>query len=286
MNWTEFYITLPSNVKSFADNTMASYGTILPRALKLEGEWYVALTEISFTKSWYTLYEPVDLNYECFYGEIPSRIRFEPGHFASASDLIEKLLTTYADFLGKAHENLMPKIEIGPGGIVSLGSASLDSMVSFLPEEKIGESVANSALEFDNCFASLGEELSNILGLPWPLPFSREIFESGDYKIRGLRPADIKAGRHSLYVYSDIVEPSTVGDFEVQFLRNITVPDSVRYGEQCDVVLSNPYYFKVHQNELNRIFINIKDGSGRAIGFNFGRVIVTLHFKKKWTNII
>ena len=49
-----FYITLPSNASMdlFPKNTLTSYTTKLSSAIKLEGEYEVALTEIMFPFNW------------------------------------------------------------------------------------------------------------------------------------------------------------------------------------------------------------------------------------------
>ena len=48
-----FYITLPSNVRSFSDNTISNYETLLPHTIYLQDDWEVGLVELQYTKSWY-----------------------------------------------------------------------------------------------------------------------------------------------------------------------------------------------------------------------------------------
>ena len=51
-----FYITLPSNVKSFfLENKISNYKTKLSSRIILPDEWEVGLVEISYTFSWYNL---------------------------------------------------------------------------------------------------------------------------------------------------------------------------------------------------------------------------------------
>ena len=52
------YVTLASNVKtvpSFGKNTIAEFRTKLGRIVSLEGDWVVGLSEITYSKSWYTV---------------------------------------------------------------------------------------------------------------------------------------------------------------------------------------------------------------------------------------
>ena len=53
---SNFYVHLPSNNLSNSEtNTLWNYVTHLTQPLLLDGAWEVALTEISYTKSWYNL---------------------------------------------------------------------------------------------------------------------------------------------------------------------------------------------------------------------------------------
>ena len=64
----EFYITLPSNVKSGGDfeyNRISSYKTILQKRIEFprNEKWHVALAEISYTKSWYNIQSEFKIKY-------------------------------------------------------------------------------------------------------------------------------------------------------------------------------------------------------------------------------
>jgi len=50
MNTQRFHLTLPSNssMNYYLNNTVAQFVTKLPQAIELNGDWKVALTEISF----------------------------------------------------------------------------------------------------------------------------------------------------------------------------------------------------------------------------------------------
>ena len=61
----EFFITLPSNVKSITSepNTIANYITKLPQRIILNGKWQVALVEISYPLTWYNINRPCTINF-------------------------------------------------------------------------------------------------------------------------------------------------------------------------------------------------------------------------------
>lgn len=90
---------------------------------------------------------------------------------------------------------------------------------------------------------------------------------------------DINAGIHTLYVYSDIVKPSFVGDTFSKILRIVQVPN-VKFGDSVKQIFDNPHYLPLNSNEINSIEIDIKDDTGQPIKFRFGRTICVLHFRK------
>lgn len=125
----------------------------------------------------------------------------------------------------------------------------------------------------------MGEEVQQILGLPTPLHTHPDRIESSTI-VTGYKKPDLATGVDALYVYSDVVTPTIVGDSFSPILRVIPVTHAIEFGENVDVIFPHPYYYKVSKRELSTITINIKDGTGSLIPFEFGRVIVTLHFKK------
>lgn len=56
------YVTLPSNVSQdvFKNNTSSSYRVNLAQNIDLDGAWQVALTEISYSHTWYNVPQETD----------------------------------------------------------------------------------------------------------------------------------------------------------------------------------------------------------------------------------
>jgi hypothetical protein len=93
-------------------------------------------------------------------------------------------------------------------------------------------------------------------------------------------PFDLSGGVHALYVYSNLVKPSFVGDSLTQLIRLVEVPNDIKYGQQIVINYPNPFYVPVLIKEFETIEIDIKDGIGENIPFKFGRAIIVLHFRK------
>lgn len=87
----------------------------------------------------------------------------------------------------------------------------------------------------------------------------------------------IRGGRYSLFVYTDIIRSVHVGDTKANLLRMVDIPESVQFGDQVVIRYQSPEYKRLATTSIE---IYIKDDSGEDIPFEFGRTICTLHFKR------
>ena len=90
---------------------------------------------------------------------------------------------------------------------------------------------------------------------------------------------DIRGGRHTLFVYSDIVEHSIVGDSVQPILGTAALR-----AEPGEIVVYEPQildWTPLRSNQFQTIRIYIRDEVGEKIPFRGGRVIVTLHLRKR-----
>jgi hypothetical protein len=105
-------------------------------------------------------------------------------------------------------------------------------------------------------------------------PLFDDLYYYADY------PIDLSGGYHSLYVYSDIVKPSLVGNSFTHLLKLVAIPNNIKYGQQVLINYPNPFYVPVLIKEFDTIQIMIRDGMGNTMPFKFGRSILVLHFRK------
>lgn len=275
-----FYITLPSNVHF--ENKLSDYTTYLPSPINLTDNYEVALTEICYTKSWFNLQGIPYLSLISDGGIFLRQYSdLQPGNYDSVEDLVELIndqivkkfsrpndkqstlpILYYDKYSKRAH---MVKGEIVEGSITQKALVHLDDeledILGFTELSSQQQSDVN-AIKFVS-FAQIKEK-----------------------KKTACRLTDIKAGVHSLMVYSDIVAPNIVGNVYANLLRTVPLDESAKFGDDVNVTFTRPYYKPLSANTFNKVHINIKDDSGRDIDFRFGKVSVTLHFKKKWKTII
>ena len=119
----------------------------------------------------------------------------------------------------------------------------------------------------------LDEVNHNMLG------FKQTIFQTGNHIADFV--ADVNQGLNSLYVYCPLVEPRMVGDAHVPPLR--IVPVEGRDGQMVTRVFDPIQYCTLLQRRFQDVEIDIRDDMGRVVPFERGRVVVTLHCRKKTT---
>ena len=143
-------------------------------------------------------------------------------------------------------------------------------------------------------YPDLGSEVEAILGLTdyngktlfeyiEEKNVSKEIFHMVEQLIKGekwraLRPVELNAGFHTLYLYTDIIQETFVGDSYAKLLRQIEIPQDSVWGEQIVIKYDKPHYLPLCSNIFETIEIDFKNELGQTLPFEFGRTIVKLHF--------
>ena len=83
----------------------------------------------------------------------------------------------------------------------------------------------------------------------------------------------------TLYLYTDIVESRIVGDTLAPLLR--ALPISGRHGDRVSDRFTNVHYVPLLCSNFNSIEVDIRNDMGRRVPFEYGRVTVTLHFRRR-----
>jgi len=82
---------------------------------------------------------------------------------------------------------------------------------------------------------------------------------------------------YSTGLYCDIIQPQYVGDALVPLLWIVTVEG--KDGQQVNKSFLHPQYVPVSRKQFQTIEVNIKRDIGETVPFEFGRVLLTLHFR-------
>lgn len=251
-----FYITLPSNVDApeYPNNRANHFITPLPRALNLEHEkWEVGLSEINYPYSWYTFAEPINLRITNHADDRTHILRVMPGFYGSSELLVA---------LNQCIRN--SKLPFIPNPNFFLQNIYTKKVMIDLRLPQNATQQFTFTIDDNFLVAALG--------------FKQSVFTSGQ-KYVGENLCDTQIASDSIYIYSNIVRPTIVGNKYLPLIRTIAtrLTDEQTYVNQ---IFLSPQYIPLNSSYINEIEIQINDTLGRKIEFQFGKVVVKLHFRK------
>ena len=251
-------MTLPSNssMKTHPNNTLTRYVTHLSNRVDLDGEWEVGLSEIMFPRTWYNAREDelwfdiIGMNNSTFY-----HISIPEGCYVDPFQFFEKINSLIA----KAYEEKKETPEVK----FNYNQFSRKTIIRI-----------NSNIEIQ-----MSTELIGILGfdcvVPPELPCG---VLAGNSRHVAKRALDLEQGFFGLYVYCDILESIPVGDTRAPLLRVVDV--SGKFGENIHRIYNTPHYIPLQRRDFSEVVIDIRDDSGQPVPFQFGKIVVTLHFRR------
>ena len=244
MEVTQFYLHLPSNssLDKFPHNTLTEYRVSLPQTLNLTGEWEVALTEIHYPHSWNNIQRfRFYVRNEKLHGVWDS-LEMLSGHYSSIEDILSK----------------MKELVDNENRYTNDVRSSYDNL-----SRKVTVHLKN------NAEVSLND-------MAYMLGFTPEQIISKTTK--GDRQVDLEYGFHDLFVYCDLIQSQYVGDAQVPLFR--IVPVEGEDGQRVSKSFLRPQYVPVSRKQFETIEVNIKRDTGESVPFEFGRVLLTLHFRQ------
>jgi hypothetical protein len=240
----QFYMNLPSNasLKTYPKNTLASYTTHLPSTVQLNGQWEVALVEVSYPRTWYNITAG-----QCYATIHDKRdntatdVHIPEGYYHNVEEILSILNDAFHEF----------------GNVTNASFNSRSRKVSF------GLTSTMTII--------LNKSLADILGF-------EQLEMCGPSYALSATAGDINRGCNTLFVYCDVAEDVIVGDTKAPLLRTVNVEGE--YGDTVHKIYSTPLYVPVRKSQFDTIEINIRDETGQLVPFTFGRTIVTLHFRR------
>ena len=244
MNSRRSHLTLPSNssMDCYPNNTVAQFTTKLPGVIELDGDWEVALTEISvpsplpnaLRETHFITLTSADTNEKRTYS-LPT------GYYESVQALVIKL-NTLMSTSGVAFRYQMKRVKL-------VISDSYDVEISKALAQMLGYS------SDEGCRA---RSTSHTASLPVDLS-----------------PVNIPA----MYIYCDVLKHIVVGDVTAPLLRIVDMDRKETHGRMHQV-LNPPMYVPLQKKHFDTIEINIMSDTGEAVPFVDGKSVVVLEFKR------
>lgn len=249
-----FYVTLPSDssMAYFPRNSLSRFITYLPEEIKLNGDYEVGLCEFSYPRTWFNVKKD---------SAIRVWSKKQPGSSSLAYNLHETVII------------IPPGYYSTPLDLIEMINASLDSTMEF---------------KYNNVTKRVTVTLKEYMQLDIPINLALMLGFTLDANERSIEVlettkapyvADMNAGLHTLFIYSDVVTLNTLGDTSVNILRLISVKG--KDGETIDAVFIKPHYAPVASRQFRTIEINVMDDVGNPVEFQRGKVHATLHFRPR-----
>lgn len=290
----QFYLTLPSNTDDYPDNTTSVFRTKLPHRIALQGDWEIALSEIIYPHSWHnvmsdqTLWVHHNRLNKLLYCIVPT------GYYKDEAVLCAALNESITNVLRKENtlaqqESLTRKAAAATSqqDTAANKTAATRKEPDFIQEDSLAfmhfqyneplRRVTVRIANPDNVGpVVMSEQLKYVLGFR-----SLEVpNEPGQrHRIVADYPADLRGGFYAMYVYCDLVEQQVVGNTLAQLLRTVSVDGD--FNSITTTIYNPPHYVPLLRKEFDQIEINIKDDSDRPIRFEFGKIIMKLHLRRK-----
>ena len=256
---SSFFVTLPSNVdeKLYPDNTNGSYRTRLASSLTLSrDEWLVGLTEISYSNSWHN----VDIGGLSWTETTTSE---SPGRDTPIAP-ITRVVVRKVQRGRYTHEELIGAVTSAVRGTLLQGRLRvLRNRFANRISIRVPSNV--SALAFT-------DDINQMLGFPDGTAIS--------YPGASAKAApDVERGMTALYVYTNAISDRLVGNSHVPLVRFVPVVGGA-FAEQ-HYEPKNTQYHPANNLRGHELAVKIARDTGDIVRFETGKVIVTLHFKRR-----
>ena len=289
---TDFYLTLPSNasMKMYPDNTLAHYIT-----------WECGLAEIQYPHTWYNVTEEdvwfflaennptglilsMKLASGCYKGPVTLMSRINRGLQRMMTDKTRAKLS-YNTITQKM------TLHMSPDTVFTIPyHSAVGPMLGFRKSVVTSPSavVVAAAAAADNTRRYVHPRLGGTdIGVTPSATVIMPPTDSPDARYPFRKEADdvvnMTRGFDTIYVYTDVVESRIVGDSLAPLLRTLRVAGS--HGATVSDRFTNIHYVPLLYSNFKSIEMDIRDDTGRRVPFEYGRVTVTLHFRRRRTGL-
>jgi hypothetical protein len=245
------FLVLPSNSSHefFPNNTLANFTTRLPHEIDLSDGYEVGLTEVQYTHNWFSFTREDHVSFAYKDPRLHSKegwheIFILPGYYHDKGEFMKVFNYNLDTHLHKR------------------GKATWDKTSNIVTIEV-----------YRDVILKLSPTLKKFLDFPeGQVEMHKGQWHSGT---EGILNNKITA----LYVYCDIVRPRVVGDSRVSLLR--PVPVTGDHGKNVFFSFTNVHYLPINTNIFQTVEIDIRDDTGQPVPFRSGRVVITLHLRRR-----
>lgn len=277
-----FYVTLPSNssMDIYPDNAISHYTTRLRQPLNLNNNWEVAIVEASVPTRWKNWLVHIDDRHymRLGVGTIDKdtgkmikryfRANVKSGMYDSATGL--------ENALNEAWNKI--RTSVGTNKRFRHATPREEKVFVYNPVNNFLNNVITSSTEHG---LSVSKDLGRILGI---IDTGKE-WLSVPTKLENTKQLQNKTIKVShLYVYTDIIEYTIVGDTVTPLLRIIPMQSYIGTStiDHYTHIFNKPHYIPVSRQHIETIHIDIRNDAGINIPFiDDTKCIIKLHFRRR-----
>lgn len=247
-----FYVTLPSNASTnvYPNNKIWNYRTKLAKPIVLNEPYEVGLIEVQYPRNWITF----------------------PSSDAEVSVVNMKTNKETVLTLAQGHYDTVQRIvkEFNSKCIVNSATSRISLHYNYITNHIFVTGAEGLAITFRG-------RLAEILGFEPGNPFIVHDVINFKKPSAAPYPADIYGGSYNIFIYTDIVDYQLVGNSYVPLLRCINVSDEERHTPTLSY--DKPHYTSLSKSVIDDIEISLKNDQNKYIPFQYGKVIIKLHFR-------
>lgn len=250
-NQEQITLYLPSNVPCpFFENKTSHFVTVLNKPLKLKPDAKIALAEILYPSSILNVYEPINhIIFRKGKGVAYSRY-LKSSYYSTTQELIRAIHSEFpSEFSSRIRYDKVSqslKFAIHPDETIELRSG-LAQMLGFVERTKF------PFVPHDNLLRKQGPKIYRADVAP-----------------------DVNLLTYSLFIYTDIVRDSVVGNTTVPLIGCIHVANNNLEKGYTHYVVPLLHFVKLNTSYLEKIEIRITDSTGENAKFSHGKCMVRL----------
>ena len=248
-----FTVELVSNASfdCYLNNTLSSFTDFLPEQINLEGEWEVAITELSYPSLYQNITDGKFFSLDAATPDTkPSDYyTIDAGLYPSISDIVNEMNKQIQE--REKYEKTPIKLKVN----------------------RITQRISLSLPNENSLLVIFSTDLCHVFGCGEAV-YGMGVFMSGAGPHFPKFPYDI-VRIHTLMIYSDIVEYNVVGDTKAALLRCIPFISKIKNG---DIISTGQYmnyqnfpnlqFKKILKNSFHSIKLELRDSYGEKVPFN------------------
>ena len=255
-----------ASLQLFPNNTLSSFTNFLPEQVNLNGQWEVAICEISDP----SVYQNITEGKFMFYNDKLSKTReayyLQPALYSSLTDIVEAMKT-----LIKERNN------------------DRDICIT-IKVDRVTQKVKVYLANGESSLAIFSTDLGHIFG--------GDVRNGLGILICGKGPHEPTVAYeivriHSLMINTDIVEYNNVGDIKPPLLRCFPFISKLKFGDIITTgqymnyqTFSNLQYRRLLKNSFHSIHIDLRDTSGEKIPFFSVGIFRLVHMFRKVSDFL